>query len=160
VNSLLFPGARQAVQIKRRRTDRKTGKTTVETVHAATRLSAEQATAAQPAEFVRGHWKIEALNHVRDTTFAEDASQPRTGNTPHAMATWRNPAIGALRTAGTKNIAADPRRNTRDLAAPRATRPRIITSRTPHDHAETLPVDWDVSGNELRGQQPPDVVEF
>ncbi|MCX5408680.1 hypothetical protein OHA37_33095 [Streptomyces sp. NBC_00335] len=28
VNNLLFPGSRQAVQIKRRRTDRKTGKTT------------------------------------------------------------------------------------------------------------------------------------
>jgi hypothetical protein len=32
VNSLLFPGARQAVQIKRRRTDRKTGKTIIKTV--------------------------------------------------------------------------------------------------------------------------------
>ncbi|WP_309246923.1 ISAs1 family transposase, partial [Streptomyces somaliensis] len=44
VNDLLFPGARQAVQIKRRRTDRKTGKTTVETVYAVTSLTAGQAT--------------------------------------------------------------------------------------------------------------------
>ncbi|TWG07302.1 hypothetical protein FHX80_115807 [Streptomyces brevispora] len=42
----------------------------------------------------------EALHHVRDTTFAEDASQLRTGNAPRAMATWRNLAIGALLTAG------------------------------------------------------------
>ena len=45
VNNLLFPGARQAVQIKRRRTDRKTGKTTVKTtvktVYAVTSLTAE-----------------------------------------------------------------------------------------------------------------------
>ncbi|MEV7282137.1 ISAs1 family transposase [Streptomyces sp. NPDC093111] len=34
VNNLLFPGARQAVQIKRRRTDLKTGKTTIATVYA------------------------------------------------------------------------------------------------------------------------------
>ncbi|MEX1655755.1 MULTISPECIES: hypothetical protein [Streptomyces] len=53
VNSLLFPGARQAVQIKRRRTDRKTGQTTVKTVYAITSLTADQAAAAQLAELVR-----------------------------------------------------------------------------------------------------------
>lgn len=118
VNSLLFPGARQAVQIKRRRTDRRTGKTTVKTVYAVTSLTAEQTTAAQLAELVRDHWKIEALHHVRDTTFAEDASQLRTGNAPRAMATWRNLAIGALRTSGVKNIAAGLRRNARDPRRP------------------------------------------
>ncbi|MEY9998129.1 putative transposase YbfD/YdcC [Streptomyces sp. V4I8] len=120
MNSLLFPGARQALQIKRRRTDRKTGKTTVKTVYAVTSLTAEQAGAAQLAELVRNHWKIEALHHVRDTTFAEDASQLRTGNAPRAMATWRNLAIGALRTAGVKNIAAGLRRNARDPRRPLA----------------------------------------
>ena len=118
VNNLLFPGARQAVQIKRRRTDRKTGRTTVKTVYAVTSLTAEQATPAQLARLVRDHWKIEALHHVRDTTFAEDASQLRTGNAPRAMATWRNLAIGALRTAGAKNIAAGLRRNARDPRRP------------------------------------------
>ncbi|MGW5306066.1 ISAs1 family transposase [Streptomyces griseoluteus] len=87
VNNLLFPGARQAVQIKRRRTDRKTGKITITTVYAVTSLTAEQATPLQLARLIRGHWKIEALHHVRDTTFAEDASQLRTGNAPRAMAT-------------------------------------------------------------------------
>jgi len=120
VNSLLFPGARQAVQIKRRRTDRKTGKTTVKTVYAVTSLTAEQATPAQLARLVRDHWTIEALHHVRDTTFAEDASQLRTGNAPRAMATWRNLAIGALRAAGAKNIAAGLRRNARDPRRPLA----------------------------------------
>ncbi|PBC92509.1 IS4 family transposase [Streptomyces sp. Ag82_O1-15] len=120
VNSLLFPGARQAVQIKRRRTDRKTGRTTVKTVYAVTSLTAEQATPVLLAQLVRDHWKIEALHHVRDTTFAEDASQLRTGNAPRAMATWRNLAIGALRTAGAKNIAASLRRNARDPHRPLA----------------------------------------
>ncbi len=118
VNNLLFPGARQAVQIKRRRTDRKTGKTTVKTVYAVASLSAEQATPAQLARLVRGHWTIEALHYIRDTTFAEDASQVRTGNTPRAMATWRNLAIGALRAAGAKNIAAGLRHNARDPHRP------------------------------------------
>ncbi|WP_412075678.1 ISAs1 family transposase [Streptomyces xanthophaeus] len=120
VNSLLFPGARQAVQIKRRRTDRKTGKTTIKTVYAVTSLTAEQADPTQLATLVRDHWQIEALHHVRDTTFAEDASQLRTGNAPRAMATWRNLAIGALRLAGATNIAAALRHNARNADRPLA----------------------------------------
>ncbi|GED88875.1 hypothetical protein TNCT6_59600 [Streptomyces sp. 6-11-2] len=108
VNDLLFPAARQAIQVRRRRTDRKTGKTTVKTVYAVTSLTAEQADPAQLARLIRGHWQVEALHHVRDTTFAEDASQLRTGNAPRAMATWRNLAIGALKLAGTTNIEAPP----------------------------------------------------
>jgi predicted transposase YbfD/YdcC len=120
VNNLLFPGARQAIQIKRRRTCRKTGKATVKTVYAVTSLTAEQATPARLAQLVRNHWSIEALHHVRDTTFAEDASQLRTGNAPRAMATWRNLAIGVLRLNGAKNIAACLRRNARDARRPLA----------------------------------------
>ncbi|KIZ17642.1 transposase [Streptomyces natalensis ATCC 27448] len=120
VHNLLFPGARQAVQIKRRRTDRKTGKATIKTVYAVTSLTAEQAPATQLAALARGHWAIEALHHVRDTTFAEDASQLRTGNAPRVMATWRNLAIGALRLGGVTNIAAGLRRNARDPRRPLA----------------------------------------
>lgn len=120
VNNLLFPGARQAVQIKRRRTDRKTGKTTVTTVYAVTSLTTEQATPAHLAQLIRDHWQVEALHHVRDTTFAEDASQLRTGNAPRAMATWRNLAVGALRLSGVTNIAAGLRRNARDARRPLA----------------------------------------
>jgi hypothetical protein len=70
VRSLLFPTARQAIQmIKRRRTDRKT---TIKTVYAATSLTAEQASPAQLAKRIKDHWQVEAHHHVRDTTFAED----------------------------------------------------------------------------------------
>jgi hypothetical protein len=60
-------------------------------VHAVTSLTAAQASPARLADYVRGHWGIEALHHVRDTTFAEDASQLRTGTAPRAMASLRNP---------------------------------------------------------------------
>ncbi|WUT58814.1 transposase [Streptomyces canus] len=91
------------------------------TVYAVTSLTAEQATPPQLAKLIRDHWKIEALHHVRDTTFAEDASQLRTGNAPRAMATWRNLAIGALRLGGVRNIAAPPlRHNARDARRPLA----------------------------------------
>lgn len=114
VNNLLFPGTLQAIELKRRRVNRKTGKVSFKTVNAVTSLSAEQATTAQLASLIRGRWQIEALHHVRDTTFAEDASQLRTGNAPIAMATWRTLAIGALRTTGHRAIAAALRRNARD----------------------------------------------
>ncbi|MFF3331700.1 transposase [Streptomyces sp. NPDC002888] len=114
VNNLLFPGARQAVQLKRRRLQRKSGKVSIKTVNAVTSLSAGPATPAQLANMIRSHWQIEALHHVRDTTFAEDASQLRTGNAPRTMATWRNLAIGALRIAGAL------RANSRDPKRPLA----------------------------------------
>jgi predicted transposase YbfD/YdcC len=93
VNNLLFPHARQAIQLKRRRVNRRTGKITIKTIYAVTSLPADRATPTQLAALIRGHWPIEALHHIRDVTFAEDASQLRTGNAPRAMATWRNLAI-------------------------------------------------------------------
>ncbi|GAA4984037.1 hypothetical protein GCM10025734_06580 [Kitasatospora paranensis] len=119
VNNLRFPGARQAIQVKRCRTDRKTGTTTITTVYAVTSLTAGQAS-SKIARLVREHWKVEALHHVRDTTFAEDASQLRTGNAPRAMASLRNLAIGALRLTGANNIAAALRRNARRPERPLA----------------------------------------
>jgi hypothetical protein len=61
------------------------------------------------------------LHHVRDTTYAEDASQVRTGTAPRVMASLRNLAIAILRLHGAGNIAAALRRNARD-----ATRPLIL----------------------------------
>jgi len=83
-------------------------------VYAVTSLTAVQASPARLADYVRGHWAIEALHHVRDTTFAEDASQVGAGATPRAMASLRNLAIGILRAHGHRNIAAALRRNARD----------------------------------------------
>src|SRR5919106_1058107 len=69
---------------------------------------------ADMADYARGHWGIEALHHLRDVTFAEDASQLRTGTAPRAMASLRNLAIGILCLHGHRNIAAALRRNARD----------------------------------------------
>ncbi|MFE9172707.1 ISAs1 family transposase [Streptomyces kebangsaanensis] len=102
---LLFPHAVQAIEVKRRRTNRTTSKTTIKPIYAVTSLTPEQATASQLAELIRGHWQVEALHHVRDVTFAEDASRVRTGTAPRAVATFRNLAIGLIRQAGWANIA-------------------------------------------------------
>ena len=60
---------------------------------------------------VRHHWRIENKSHwVRDVTFDEDRSQVRRGSIPQLMAALRNVAIGLMRLAGHKNIAAATRR--------------------------------------------------
>ena len=85
-------------------------------MYAVTNLHAAQASPARLADWIRGHWGIEALHHIRDVTFAEDASQVRAGTAPRAMASLRNLAIGALRLTGHANIAVALRRNARDAA--------------------------------------------
>ena len=58
------------------------------------------------ADYIRGHWGIEnRLHWVRDVTYCEDASQIRTGNAAHVMATTRNLAISVHRLTGATNIA-------------------------------------------------------
>ncbi|RKE22080.1 DDE family transposase [Streptomyces sp. TLI_171] len=117
-----FPHAVQAVQVVRRRRTLTTGKVTLERVYGVTSLRPHQASPADLASWVRGHWGIEnKIHHVRDTTFAEDASRVRTGTAPRAMASLRNLAIGALRHAGHDNIAAGLRYHARDPSRPLAT---------------------------------------
>ena len=46
------------------------------------------------------YWAIEAVHHLSDVTFAEDASQVRTGAGPSVMACLRNLVIGMLSRPG------------------------------------------------------------
>ena len=114
VAGLDFPHATQAIRITRRVRSLHSRRWRTVTVYAVTSLTAAQASPARLADYVRGHWGIEALHHIRDVTFAEDASQVRTGNAPRTMASLRNLAIGILRARGDPNIAAALRRNARD----------------------------------------------
>jgi predicted transposase YbfD/YdcC len=103
---IVFPHAHQAIQIIRKTRRLDGAKWTTEVVYAITSLAAEQATAAELAAWVRGHWAIEnRLRWVRDVTYDEDRSQIRTSNGPRIMATLRNLAISIMRLAGTTNIA-------------------------------------------------------
>jgi predicted transposase YbfD/YdcC len=101
-----FPFVVQAVKIVRHRTAKATGATTRETVYAITDMPSHQARPATLGKIARSQWGIEALHHVRDTTFAEDASKVRTGHGPANMAMLRNLAISTLRAAGHHSIAA------------------------------------------------------
>jgi predicted transposase YbfD/YdcC len=114
VAGLDFPHASQALPITRRVRSLAGRRWRTMTVYALTSLTAAQASPARLADWIRGQWGIEALHHIRDVTFAEDASQTRTGAAPRAMASLRNLAIGILRRHGHRNIAAALRRNARD----------------------------------------------
>ena len=114
IAGLDFPHATQAIRITRRVRPLAGHKWRTVTVYAITNLHAAQASPARLADYIRGHWGIEALHHIRDVTFAEDASQVHTGTAPRTMASLRNRAIGILQAHGHRNIAAALRRNARD----------------------------------------------
>jgi predicted transposase YbfD/YdcC len=114
IAGLDFPHATQAIRITRRVRPLTGRKWRTVTAYAVTNLTAAQASPARLADWIRGHWGIEALHHIRDVTYAEDASQIRTGTAPRAMASLRNLAIGILHAHGHRNIAAALRRNARD----------------------------------------------
>jgi len=113
---LAFPHAAQAIRVTRRIRPINGGKWRTITVYAITSLTAAQATPAQLAAWIRGHWQIEVLHHIRDVTYGEDASQTRTGNGPQVMATLRNLTIGILKMAGHTSIAAACRHHARDAS--------------------------------------------
>ena len=111
---LTFPHAAQAIQIVRRRRTLTSSKWSTETVYAITSLTAAQASPAQLAAALRGHWAIEdRLHWVRDVIYGEDHSQVRTASGPRVMATLRNLAITILRLAGATSITAALRHHSR-----------------------------------------------
>jgi predicted transposase YbfD/YdcC len=117
-----FPHAAQVLQVTRKTRDLATRRWHTVVVYAITSLPFAQARPARLADLIRGHWTIEnGLHWVRDVTFAEDASQLRTGTAPQVMASLRNLVIGALSRAGPVNLAAALRHHARDPHRPLTT---------------------------------------
>jgi hypothetical protein len=90
------------------------------TVYAITSLPFAQARPPRLADLLRGHWAIEALHHIRDVTYDEDA--PRSAPAPPrtswpACATW-----SSARSAAQGRSASPPR-----CAIMPATRPTPAT---------------------------------
>jgi 3-oxoacyl-[acyl-carrier protein] reductase len=103
---ILFPHARQAIQITRKTRQLNSTKWTTEIAYAVTSLTAEQAATRDLATWIRSHWHIEnRLHWVRDVILDEDRSQIRTSNGPRVMASLRNIVISTLRIDGVTNIA-------------------------------------------------------
>jgi predicted transposase YbfD/YdcC len=116
---IVFPHARQAIQITRKTRRLDSTEWSTETVYAVTSLTTEQVTATDLATWIRGHWAIEnRLHWVRDVTYDEDRSQVRTHTGPRAMASLRNLALSILRINGATNIAQAIRHQTWDPLRP------------------------------------------
>jgi predicted transposase YbfD/YdcC len=135
VNHFGLPHAAQVLQVTRKVRDLGTRRWRTVVVYAITSLPFAQGRPARLADLIRGHWAIEnGLHWVRDVTFAEDASQLRTGTGPQVMACLRNLVIGVLGRAGPVNLAAALRHHARDPARPLATlgiTPRAATPEHP-----------------------------
>src|SRR5512132_1753290 len=122
VNHFGLPHAAQVLQVTRKVRDLHTSRWRTVVLYAITSLPHAQASPARLADLIRGHWTIENGRHwVRDVTFAEDASQLRSGTGPNVMASLRNLVIGVLSRAGPVNLAAALRYHSRDPHRPLAT---------------------------------------
>jgi len=131
-----IPHTTQVIQVTRKVRDLSTRRWRTVVVYAVTSLTSAQAGPARLADLIRGHWAIEnGLHHVRDVTFAEDASQLRTGTAPQVMACLRNLTIGVLSRAGPVNLAAALRRHARDPARPWPPRDHPRMNRTLRQNA-------------------------
>ena len=85
------------------RAQKKRYRTITTRVLGVTSLDTDQATPAELAALIRGHWQVETHHHIRDVTFREDRSQI-TARGAHAMATLRNLVTALFRLAGHHDI--------------------------------------------------------
>lgn len=101
---IAFAHARQVLRVHRWVKELATGQVRRTYAYVVTSLGAEQAGAQRLAGLVRGHWRIEALHHIRDVSFGEDACKVRTGHGPQNMAMLHNLAIPLLAGLDTSSI--------------------------------------------------------
>lgn len=117
----IWPGIAQIVRIERRRELKSLCQRQV--IYAITSLPPERCDAEKLLALSRNHWQIEnRLFHVRDITFAEDASRIRSKNAPSAVAHLRNAALTIIRKRKLK-----PRPAREAFAANQKTAIRILT---------------------------------
>ena len=115
---LAFPHAARAIQITRRR--KMKGKWSRETCYAVTSLTISQASHAQLAAIIRGHWGIEDRLHWVRSTWTSTKTARRSAPPPD-RASWpacANLVITILRLAGAASIAAALRYHARRPSRP------------------------------------------
>src|SRR6266487_111642 len=94
------------------------GRWSRETCYAVTSLTITQASHAQLAAIIRGHWGIEDRLHWATWTSTKTARRSGTGSGPRIMASLRNLVITILRLTGAASIAAALRYHARRSVRP------------------------------------------
>jgi predicted transposase YbfD/YdcC len=113
---LNFPGVGQAFAIERHTVEKKTGKTTTETVYGVTSHTRGTADAAGVLTFNRGHWTVEnGCHYILDWNWDEDRGTIRTGHGPANVTALRRFAIGAIKAKSRDTVAATIQRLARNV---------------------------------------------
>lgn len=111
-----FPGVGQAFLIERHTVEKKTGKSSTETVYGVTSHTPGTADAARVLAFNRGHWTVEnACHYTLDWNWDEDRCTLRTGHGPANITALRRFAIGVIRAKSRDTVSATIQRLARNL---------------------------------------------
>jgi predicted transposase YbfD/YdcC len=115
---LNFPHVGQAFAIERHSTDKKTGKSSCETVYGITSCSSEQVNAQTVLATNRAHWSIEnSCHYIIDWNYDEDRGRIRTGYGPENITRLRRFAVGVIKSKGVSSVAQKMRQLTRSVRA-------------------------------------------
>jgi len=94
---LNFPYVGQAFAIERNVVNKRTGKTSQETIYGITSKSIKQSSADEVLKANRGHWCIESHHFIIDWNFDEDRSTIRTGFGSENCTRLRRFVIGVIK---------------------------------------------------------------
>ena len=110
-----FPYVGQVFAIERQSIEKKTAKTSTETVYGLTSHRPQTATPAQVLAFNRAHWGIENHHYLLDWNFDEDRCTLRTGHGPENITRLRRFAIGLIKSKSRDSVAATLRKLARNV---------------------------------------------
>jgi predicted transposase YbfD/YdcC len=101
-----FPHVGQVFAIERETIEKKTGKTSSETVYGVTDHSPQSAGPARLLAYNREHWRVEAHHYILDWNWDEDRCRLRTGHGPANITRLRRFAIGLIKSKSNDSVAA------------------------------------------------------
>ncbi len=111
-----FPGVGQVFAIERQVIEKKTGKTSTETVFGLTSHTPNTADAARVLAYNRGHWSIEnGCHYVLDWNWDEDRCTVRKGHGPENLTALRRFAIGIIKARTQDSVATTIQRLARNV---------------------------------------------
>lgn len=103
---LNFPGVGQVFMIERQVTQKKTGKSSVDTVYGISSHSPDTADAERLLAYNRQHWSIETCHYVIDWNWDEDRCRIRSGQGPENTTALRRFAAGIIRRRSKDSVSA------------------------------------------------------
>ena len=101
-----FPHVGQVFAIERHTREKKTGRTSTETVYGVTDHTPHSANPARLLAYNRDHWRVEAHHYILDWNWDEDRCRLRAGHGPENMTRLRRFAVGLIKANSDDSVAA------------------------------------------------------